>query len=185
MLVLSDKELILLLKLKKMTEEKKEKIKIVPPHKLISRDVTPADVDQVYKDAKDMYDLIGEKIGNYAGFYAIAHCQITEKDPLRFFLINPQHAIFDEFPEAVIINPVIIRHTKHTVEKEEGCLSYATLPTTMVERWHKCEVEFHVLNENKMISEKFTKNLSGTLAQVFQHEINHFDSVYIYDIMST
>jgi len=157
-------------------------IKIVEPHKIISREVTPTDVERVYYDAKEMYKLIGTKIGRYENFYSIAHCQITKDDPLRFFLLNPNEPSFRDMPEAIIINPKILRHTNQVIEKEEGCLSYANLPTIKVERWNKCEVEFSYLKEDMTISEKIVMNVSGKVAQVFQHEIQHMRGEYIYKI---
>jgi len=168
-----------------MQNEKKEITKIINPHKIISRDVTVHDIDKVFEDAKKMYEMIGTKIGNYSGFYAIAHQQITDQDPMRFFLCNPDYSVFDDLPEAVIINPKIIRHTNQVIEKEEGCLSFSKLPPIKTERWNKCEVEFQVLKaegDSMVISEVHTKNLSGRLAQVFQHEIGHFECNYIYKI---
>jgi len=163
-----------------MTEEKKAEI--VQPHQNKSREVTHFDIERVYNDAKLMYDMIGTQIGNYKSFYAIAHQQIVTIDPLRFFLVNPAYSIFDALPEAIIVNPKIIRHTNQIIDKEEGCLSFATMPMVKVKRWNKCEVSFHVLESNMTISEPHTMNLSGRVAQVFQHEKEHFDCDYIYKI---
>ena len=165
-----------------MEQEKKDLIKIVEPHKIMSRDVNFGDIKRVVDDAKKMYELIGTKIGNYEGFYAIAHCQVTREDPLRFFLANPQYDIFNKLPEAIIVNAKIVNHTKQIIMKEEGCLSYATLHPVQVERWNKCDVEYQVITEEGNISEVYKETLSSTLAQVFQHEIDHFNAKYIYKI---
>jgi len=174
-----------------MPEEKKqqeEKIKVVPPHKIMSREIVYGDIKRVVEGAKKMFSLLDkhgnfiDPIGNYKTCYAIAHCQITKDDPLRFFMINPKYSVFNNFPEAVIVNPKIVNHTRHTVDKEEGCLSYATLPPIKVQRWNKCEVEFNVITKDMQISPVYKMNLSGTLAQVFQHECLHFEGRYIYNI---
>jgi len=156
------------------------KISIVHPHKVVSRLVEEKDIDRVYEDSKEIYKIFGRRVGLYNTFLAIAHPQITKKEPLRFFVINPSLKITEDFPEAVIINPEIIRHTNNTVDSEEGCLSFPTIPPTIVQRWNKCEVRFKVLTPDRKISDWFTMNLSGMMAKVFQHEADHLDSKYIY-----
>jgi len=154
---------------------------LVKPHKILSRPVEDKDINRVYDEAKEIYKIFGKKIGMYNMFFAIAHQQTTKDDPLRFFIINPKAKIAEELPEAIIINPEIIRHTNNTIDSEEGCLSFPTLPPNVVQRWNKCEVRFKVMLENKQISGWQTMNLSGMLAKVFQHEIDHLDAKYIYD----
>lgn len=161
---------------------------IVLPHKKVSRLVTEDDLQRVYEDAERMHTLCNRPIGIYRRFYAIAHPQCVEEDPLRFFVLN------NPFPEVgirtlVIINPVIIRHTNSTVESEEGCASFATMPANKVERYNKCEVEFSPLEFSEIpgsgykpfMGKRVTLNLSGKIAKIFQHEIQHLDAKYIYD----
>jgi peptide deformylase len=156
---------------------------IVKPHRLFSRPVEEKDINRVYEDAKTIYKIFGKKIGMYNTFLAIAHPQITKDDPLRFFVVNPKLKIAEGLPEAVIINPEIIRHTNNTVDSEEGCLSFPTNPPTIVQRWNKCEVRFKVLTPDKQISDWHEMNLSGMMAKVWQHEMDHLDARYIYEFI--
>ena len=166
-----------------------EKIKtnLIKPHNKVSRPVEDKDVDRVYNEAKEMYKIFDEKIGIYRGYYAIAHPQIEGENPLRFFVVNPKADIMSDLPEAVIINPEIYQHDdsfpSHSGEKkeiEEGCLTFPNIPPTKVRRWYKCQVRFKVLLPHKQISGWKYLNTKGTLAQVFQHEIDHLDAKYIY-----
>lgn len=150
---------------------------MVKPHKLISREVTTADIARVRRDAGEMSKLLWNKegIGIYkqAG-YALAHCQVEDKDPLRFFVSREG---------VVYVNPEIINHTKHAQAKEEGCLTYSwpgCAALLDVPRWHKIVVRFQVLTSHGL-SAKVEEDLKGLQAQVFQHEIDHFNGMYIYD----
>jgi len=162
---------------------KQEITPVVKPHKIVSRLVEEKDIERVWKDAKEIYSIFGKKIGIYNTFLAIAHSQITKEDPLRFFVINPKMKIAEELPEAVIINPEIIRHTNNTVDSEEGCLSFPTNPPTIVQRWNKCEVRFKVMTPDKQISDWHEMNLSGQLAKVWQHELDHLNGKAIYEFI--
>jgi peptide deformylase len=163
-------------------EEKKKEEKIdftkylVKPHKKKSGKVTEKDIERVIKDAHILYNLCHTQIGMYPGGFALAHPQIDDKDPLRFFVSREKE---------IIINPEIIDHTKVTVEKIEGCLSYPDLPPKTVERYNKITVEFKVLTTDGKISEKKTLNLGGKMAQIYQHEMQHFgllgNKMYIYE----
>jgi len=161
---------------------------IVLPHKKVSRLVNTEDLQRVYDDAEKMHTLCNRPIGIYRRFYAIAHPQCVEEDPLRFFVLN------QPFPEygiktLVIINPVIIRHTNSTIESEEGCASFSTMPANKVERWNKCEVEFSPLEFSKkeggeyapVMGKRITASLSGKIAKIFQHETDHLNAKYIYE----
>jgi len=168
---------------------------IISPHKKISRLVTEKDLERVYTDAEDMYKLLGQPIGLYNSFYAIAHPQCVNEDPLRFFVTNNKLVgdswfFHNPVKTLVIINPVIVRHTNTPVESEEGCASYAFMPKTKVNRYNKCEVEYNELDFYKnadgtfkpMLSPRKRAQLSGIVAKVWQHECDHLDAKYIYDI---
>lgn len=159
-------------------------MQIISPHKKVSRLVKPEDVNRVYRDSEEIYKMLNTQIGMYNRFFAIAHAQCEEEDPLRFFVLNNLTEEFKRWPELVIINPVIVRHTNNEVDSEEACASYAKLPITKVKRWNKCEVEFSPLQfdqENKpVIGKRKTMNLSGKISKVFQHEVDHLNAKYIY-----
>lgn len=145
----------------------------VEPHQKISREVTNDDVKRLMEDAHIMYNLCYTQSGRYSGpHYGVAHAQINDTDPLRFFVTAAQE---------IIINPKITRHTKTTVDSVEGCLSFQTMPMVKVQRYNKCEVEYQILNEDMTLSEPIQAKLSGKGAFVYQHEIDHMDAKYIYD----
>lgn len=159
------------------TEPKKEPVDFlkyyVKPHKKISREVTDKDLKRVAEDAHILYNLCHTQHGIYRGGLAVAHQQINDKDPLRFFVMHTKE---------LIINPVIINHTKSTIDSEEGCLSFFNRPQKIVQRWNKCEVEYQTITEEGILSDKIKIDLSGKESKVYQHEVDHFDCKYIYTL---
>ena len=165
------------------------KIKIVIPHFIKSKKVEESDiktiVDSMILMAEKCRELEEERKVQIA--FALAHCQVTDKNPLRFFVFNPYNQKVIDVSDnlsPVIINPVIINRTNTTVNKVEGCLSFVGFGGADVDRYNKVTVEFEELHEKDgdfFISEKKTKNLSGKLSQIFQHEIDHFNAKYIFD----
>ena len=146
-----------------------KELQIIPPHHKKSREVTKEDLETVKNAVEGMVKLCNTPIGKFQGGYAVAHCQVEEKDPLRFFVTNRGE---------VIINPVITKHTNQILKKQEGCLSYADIGMCEVERFNKCEVDYTSLEEFPKI---IKGSLSGINSQVFQHEIAHFDGKYVID----
>jgi peptide deformylase len=158
-------------------------LEIIEPHKILSREVTGDEVDRIYKDSEAIFPLLNKKHGLYNSATAIAHMQVTTDDPIRFFVLNP--AFFADIAEIVIINPEIVKHTNNTIDSEEGCISFPNAPQTIVQRWNKCVVEFNVLefteDKKPKMSDRRRENISGKLAKTFQHEIDHFFGISIYD----
>ena len=143
---------------------------LIKPHRINSIEVTKKDIKRIKKDSEEMYKLCHTPIGLFRGGFAVAHCQITDKKPLRFFVM---------FNGQTIINPEITIHTKVKQAHNEGCLSYSDRKETVTMRWNKCLVKFQILVDDKFVEKE--KELKGIEAKVFQHEIDHFNSVYIYD----
>ncbi len=142
------------------------------PHDVISREVEIKDVKRVELEGDILRKLCFRPVGMYSGGLAVAHQQITNKDPLRFFVLKTGE---------IIINAKIIRHTNHTVDSKEGCLTYSKTPEITIQRWNKCEVEYQKLEgEDGGLSDTITENLEGKRAKIFQHEIDHFDCEDIY-----
>jgi peptide deformylase len=142
----------------------------VKPHQIISKEVGEKDLPRVIVDAEIMLKLCSTPVGLYTGGFAVAHQQITNKKPLRFFVMNTGD---------IIINPKIVQHTATTVDSQEGCLSFPDNKMIIVQRWNKCKVEYQSL-ENNSLSDIIIKDISGRESFVFQHEIGHFDCNYIY-----
>ena len=144
---------------------------IIKPHKINSVECQTQDIPRIKKDGEQMIKLCFRPIGKYKGGFAVAHPQVTASNPLRFFATKNG---------SIIINPKIVRHTEHQINHKEGCLSFANNEMTNALRWYKCEVEYFVIEGNDFV--KKTENLKDMDAYIFQHEIDHFDSVYIYDL---
>lgn len=148
----------------------------VPPHKTKSRLVKDSDIDHVISEGKVMLELCRIPHGTYGNANAIAHSQIEDKDPLRFFVTNNG---------LVIINPIIISHTKFPIDRLEGCMSYPSEPMKSVSRFNKVTVRYQMLTKNSddkpMISKPQEVTYGGKIGEVFQHEVQHLNGVYIYD----
>jgi peptide deformylase len=148
----------------------------VPAHKKPSRWVTERDIDHVMSEGQVMLELCRIPHGTYGEANAIAHTQIDDKDPLRFFVTNSG---------LVMINPLILSHTKFSDTKKEGCMSYPAEPMTMVPRFNKVTVRYQMLIKNDDgkpdISKPQEITYNGKLAEVFQHETQHLNGVNIYD----
>jgi len=162
----------------KNAEDKKDEpidflLRIVPEHRKVSREVTESDVERVIEEAKVLFNICYSQNGPYNGALAMAHPQIDDKDPLRFFVTASAE---------LIINPVIVRRTKTTIDSVEGCYTYPSLPPLKtVQRSNKIEVEYQTIEEDGKLSRVSYKGVSGKEAKVWQHEIGHLDAVYIYD----
>ena len=150
----------------------------VPPHKLKSRRVTTVDISRVIADGQDLLAMCSLPRGIYKGIMALAHPQIDDKDPFRFFVL-PNGLL--------VINPLIFNHTKVAVFKEEGCMTFPDKPQkTMLPRYHKITVKYQTLAQDKdtgeaKLSPFTTEELSGTNSEVMQHECGHLNGHYIYD----
>ena len=150
----------------------------VPAHNKKARWVTSADIPAVVADGKDMVTMCQLPRGLYSGIAALAHPQIDDKDPLRFFVLPTG---------MVIINPVVTSHTKVPLFKDEGCLTFADrVAKTMVPRFNKITVTYQTLarkddHSDPILSIPATEELSGGPSHTFQHEISHLNGINIYD----
>lgn len=151
----------------------------VPGHNKPSRWVTIEDLPRVVAEGKVMLDLMHLPRGKYStGVAALAHSQIEDQDPLRFFVL----------PNGmVVINPVVTSHSKAPVYKTEGCMSYPDEEMkTMVPRFNIIEVGFQLLekqdeSEEPKLSKMVDERLNGHASHIFQHEISHVNGHNVYD----
>lgn len=144
----------------------------VPWHQKLSREVTEGDIQTVLKESPVLGKLCHTPVGVYGGANAVSHPQIDDKDPLRFFVSSSGE---------VIINPVIIEHTKTPVDSVEACTSFPEKPPVTVQRYHKIKVKFQQLTLEKNLSEPREEDFSGPEAKALQHEIAHMNGHSIYD----
>jgi peptide deformylase len=82
-------------------------------------------------------------------------------------------------PAGIILNPVIVRASDATVPSKEGCMTYPDKEHLVRDRYKAIEVEYQVFKGKKM--ERKRKLVTGFLAIVYQHEIDHLNGVYCYD----
>ena len=144
----------------------------VPWHTKLSRTVTSEDIPRVVKEAMILGELCHTANGIYGGANAVAHPQIDDQDPLRFFVSSSGE---------IIINPVIIRHTKVPVDSVEACTSFPTKEPKTVQRFHKIGVRFKQLTLEKELSPLREEDFSGPEAKAMQHEIEHCQGHCIFD----
>lgn len=146
--------------------------RIISPHKKISREVTEPDIPRVLEEVEVLHGICFLPLGKYSGALAMAHSQIDDKDPLTFFVTKDR---------GIIINPVITRRVRHTSNSTEGCMSYIDKPMITVQRAHKIEVEYQTLDKDYKLSGIMKGIKKGKDAFIWQHEIDHGLSSYIYD----
>ncbi len=169
---------------------KKDKITIVPPHKNISRPANDNDAKLIVELSERMDKLMDDLIiaGVFSEIFALHHSQIVSR-PINFFVIYKNNQRLNEkypdFPR-VIVNPKIIDHTNQLLIKGEGCLSFPGKPHAEVNRWNKilCEYQIPVLQDDGSytLSDIHCENITGVLSQMFQHEIDHANGIYIYKL---
>lgn len=161
-----------------MLEYSRLSARYCPPHNKKSRWVTSADLPKVLADGKDLVAMCNLPRGKYSGIAALAHPQIDDQDPLRFFIL----------PNGmVVINPVISNHTKVTVMKKEGCMSFEENEIKEdVARFNKVTVTYQTLqrsegSEDPVLSPPTTETFNGSMSHIYQHEISHLNGCNIYD----
>jgi peptide deformylase len=144
---------------------------IIDPHNKKSRLIKSSDYDRVLSDSQRIIQEAFSPTGIFRDVYSVAHPQITDRDPLRFFVLRDK---------TIVMNPIILNHTKTTVDSLEACLSFPSNFSITVQRWNKCVVRYEKLNFDKTV-EVIEANLNGLEAKIFQHEIDHLDAIYIYE----
>lgn len=152
---------------------------IVPPTHIKSREVTEKDVEEIAKLAPVLYGICNDKIGAYKGALSIHHSQINNTDPMNFWVTIERR---------IYLNPTITRHSNYLTDSREACMSFNMMPPKIVQRWHKIEVTYQTIMVDPEDSEKFklssvlSESLSGRAAFVFQHEFDHGEGKFIYEI---
>jgi peptide deformylase len=142
------------------------------------KDISSAPIKKIIKDMIKALDEQDDGV-------AIAAPQIGVS--LRIFVVSGK--IFDEgfssddyvrdpkntHPDAVFINPEIIKLSREKKFMPEGCLSV---------RWLYGEVRRATRATVRAYDEhgkKFERGAGGLLAQIFQHETDHLDGVLFID----
>ncbi|CAI9758585.1 unnamed protein product [Fraxinus pennsylvanica] len=98
--------------------------------------------------------------------------------------VNVQLMVFNpdgergEGEEIVLVNPRVNRYSRKLVLYNEGCLSFPGIYAD-VERPDSLKVD-----AQDILGARFTVNLSGLPARVFQHEYDHLQGILFFDKMS-
>ncbi|KAJ8622934.1 hypothetical protein MRB53_031463 [Persea americana] len=98
--------------------------------------------------------------------------------------INVQLLVFNpagergEGEEIVLINPKVHKYSKKTVPFNEGCLSFPGIYAD-VERPESVKVD-----ARDITGARFSVNISGLPARVFQHEFDHLQGILFFDRMT-
>lgn len=98
--------------------------------------------------------------------------------------INVQLMVFNpvgergEGEEIILVNPRVSRYSKKLVLYNEGCLSFPGIHAD-VQRPESVKIDARDIN-----GARFTVNLSGLPARVFQHEFDHLQGVLFFDRMT-
>ena len=101
--------------------------------------------------------------------YALTAIQIDE--PVRAFLLRGEYG-----NDLCVINPEIIKTGHKMVHPGEGCLS---LPGVRINTNRFDTVTVKYIDYNKQLEKE--EDLSGMLALIWQHEVDHMDGVLIID----
>lgn len=169
--------------IRKVLERKVELAdKYVQPHTVVSRRVKEEDLPRLLQDAKIMHEMCLVGHGEYNTAFAIAHSQIEDKEPLRFFVT---------IKGEIYINPVITAHGHELQQVQEGCMSHPSEPMKTVTRFKKVTAKFrtiaHKVNPQTgeslgahYLSREVTREFDGAMAQILQHECQHLNGWDIY-----
>lgn len=151
-----------------------EKIKQYPDPILTTR-CDPVDLD----DPKTRFlgqRLLNACLADTKGRLAVAAPQIgVAKRAFAFNLIGIPDRPEGIFRKGVVYNPVITAVSDHTDSVREGCLS---LKKPVVVR-RPVEITLDYVNGKKEVVTGMV--LTGMLARIFQHEIDHLNGVLITD----
>ena len=102
--------------------------------------------------------------------------------PYRIFVVASHQC--DRYPRAPtmtptpMINPRILNHGDEIIKDWEGCLSVPNV-RGLVPRYHQIEVEY-TTKQGKTKQEALT----GFVARIFQHELDHLDGIVFTDRIS-
>lgn len=154
---------------------------IIPTQK--SRPVRFSDLWRVFVDSwRIKWRMLFIFEGKYPTASSISHCQITNKDPLRFFVLGDSWHTFEGRPMKLkkyfgwprartIINPLIIGHGNVMIKGKEACMSFPTDRPRKIKRWEQITLQFWTFFGKR------TKRLYLYRAIVAQHEISHMDLI--------
>lgn len=122
---------------------------------------------------EEMVELCTQPVGKFPAAHAIAHCQVEEDNPLRFFVCIEGFAV---------VNPRIIEKSEPFMHTE-GCYSFPYRDPKKVRRFNRVKVEYIEVKKGKMFGwsiKKRVREFTDLQACIYQHEIGHFNCHTIY-----
>ena len=127
---------------------------------------------RVLDEAKEMMRLIDTKDfeGHYKDAMALAHCQVF-RTPLSFFVVNKEAA--KTLGGRVIVNPHVKGLFGQNVKMLEACMSFPYHKPAKLERCKGAVVEYELPFLGRFLRKKRIA-VEGVLAEMFQHECEHF-----------
>lgn len=152
---------------------------IIAPHRNNSRRVE--DVRDIWKEASDLHSLSNGNDfgGEHKACYALHHSQVSIA-PSNFFVLSDKATKY--FPSWLIVNPRIVEKDKSTSgHKQEGCMSYPFRKAHRIFRYDRVKASYQT---KKMLGwglKDHEQWIDGVAAQIFQHEVDHANSKFIYD----
>ncbi|CAM8971151.1 unnamed protein product [Rhodiola kirilowii] len=126
--------------------------------------------ENLKKLAEEMFDVMYKTDG-----VGLAAPQVGVNVQLMVF--NPEGEK-GEGEEVVLVNPKVYKSSQKLVPFEEGCLSFPEIYAD-VKRPESIKID-----ARDITGAKFSLNLSGFPARVFQHEFDHLQGVLFFDRMS-
>ncbi len=144
------------------------------------RQIAQSIVDIQDESVQQLIDTLMLKVVDANGV-GIAAPQIAQS--WRLFIVASRPNL--RYPDApnmeptAMINPKIVTHSQETVKAWEGCLSVPGI-RGLVPRYQHIEVEYTDRKGKKQCCE-----LSGFVARIFQHELDHLDGIVFVDRLET
>jgi len=140
----------------------------------VSRACTIEDIEKRVLPARaEMLEHCLRPLGFHRrGGVAVAHCQFEKENPLRFYVMASGD---------IVINPHIVQQLGRPFRNAEGCMSFAEKSTLRgVTRYRVIIANFtQIMPDGKKIVHKNSR-LSGLLALVMQHEIDHMNGRHLF-----
>lgn len=141
-------------------------ITLAQPHRAISRKITKEDLDTVSEQSNLMRDWMH----SHTNCVGLAHSQFESSDPLAFFITESE----------IIINPEVTWKSPALLKSKEGCMTYPGREHIDHDRHVAIRVKYQILKNGKLAERE--KNVLGFDAKVYQHEIDHINGTYCYDL---
>lgn len=144
---------------------------------VLRKKAAEVDIENILDD--EIQQLIGKMMltVSEAGGVGIAAPQIHHS--LRIFIMcSKPNARYPDAPlmqPTAIINPEILSYSKEKIKDWEGCLSVPSM-RGLVPRYNQITVGYFDQQGNKK-----QKELTGFLARIFQHELDHLNGLTFID----